>query len=49
MAHSHGLILTWNFRLVAPIAYRDASVPILSDKAARRYVQRNNRSQHSGK
>ena len=33
MAHSHGLILTWNFRLVAPIAYRDASVPILSDKA----------------
>jgi hypothetical protein len=34
MGHGHGLILTLGFRLVAPNAYRDASDPILSDKAA---------------
>jgi hypothetical protein len=34
MTHSHGLILTGNS--CAPDAYRCASVPILSDKAAER-------------
>jgi hypothetical protein len=33
MAHSHGLILTWNSDVVAPNAYRGRSVPVLSDKA----------------